>query len=182
MQKLFLERKRKFKQASSVLLGIGLQIEKIVGTSIEAGQSWVKWINSIYLKNQSVWVHELKLDVSWYWRKLMNIRGCFSLRDIYEAGCTGKFKISSLYDYFLSDSTRVKFDRVVWSRMTIPGITILKHKFTLWQALRSHLLTRDHLASRNISIDSDFYPFCETSEENHGHLFFDCVFSTRVIS
>ncbi|KAM6569368.1 hypothetical protein CsatB_017353 [Cannabis sativa] len=177
MQKLSLERKRKFKQASSILLGIGLQIEKIVGTSIEAGQSWVKWINSIYLKNQSVWVHELKLDVSRYWRKLMNPRGCFSLRDIYEASCTGKFKINSLYDYFLSDSTRVTFDRVVWSRMTIP-----KHKFTLWKALRSHLLTRDHLASRNISIDSNFCPVCETSEEDHGHLFFNCAFSTRVIS
>ncbi|XP_062118470.1 uncharacterized protein LOC133832102 [Humulus lupulus] len=35
---------------------------------------WVKWIDAIYLKGQSIWEYNLQTDVSWYWRKLIKLK------------------------------------------------------------------------------------------------------------
>ncbi|XP_062103573.1 uncharacterized protein LOC133814656 [Humulus lupulus] len=47
---------------------------------------WVKWVNSVYLKGVSIWSYELKLDTSWYWRKLCRLRQKFSISEILKAG------------------------------------------------------------------------------------------------
>ncbi|XP_062103088.1 uncharacterized protein LOC133814100 [Humulus lupulus] len=52
---------------------------------------WVKWINSIYLKDNSFWNYELKGDCSWYWRKLCHLKKYFSYAAISAAGMQRKF-------------------------------------------------------------------------------------------
>ncbi|XP_062085566.1 uncharacterized protein LOC133791662 [Humulus lupulus] len=43
---------------------------------------WVKWVNNIYLKRVSIWSYDLKVDTSWYWRKLCRLRLKFPISEI----------------------------------------------------------------------------------------------------
>ncbi|KAM6552851.1 hypothetical protein CsatB_013613 [Cannabis sativa] len=36
--------------------------------------SWVKWIYSVYLNNGDCWSHKASIHISWYWRKLVEIK------------------------------------------------------------------------------------------------------------
>ncbi|XP_062104358.1 uncharacterized protein LOC133815544 [Humulus lupulus] len=85
---------------------------------------WVKWINSIYLKDISFWSYELKLDTSWYWRKLCNLRLRFTCSEIAAAGCSGKFKASALYNSSLNQTQVCYYFKAIWNSYNLP-----KHRF-----------------------------------------------------
>ncbi|XP_062103945.1 uncharacterized protein LOC133815075 [Humulus lupulus] len=137
---------------------------------------WVKWINSIYLKGVNIWNYELKGDCSWYWRKLCRIKAYFGPAAIISAGIQGKFRSGNLYNSQLVQQ-KVEYQRTVWSKQILP-----KHRFMLWQAINSHLLTRDNLTKMHIQIVSSLCPVCESSYESHSHLFFDCTLSSQLVS
>ncbi|XP_062104285.1 uncharacterized protein LOC133815461 [Humulus lupulus] len=88
---------------------------------------WVKWINSIYLKDKNFWNYDLKGDCSWYWRKLCHLKNYFSSAAISAAGMKGKFLSSKLYNSLLTQQ-KDEYFRTVWSRIILP-----KHRFMLWQ-------------------------------------------------
>uniref|UniRef100_A0A803Q0X5 Reverse transcriptase domain-containing protein n=1 Tax=Cannabis sativa TaxID=3483 RepID=A0A803Q0X5_CANSA len=100
---------------------------------------WVKWINNIYLKNSSIWTYELKIDSSWYWRKLCHVRDKFDWMDIQTAGASGKFKPHLLYNSKLPQIPFI-YSRGVWSSINVP-----KHRFILWQVVNDQLLTRNKM-------------------------------------
>ncbi|XP_062075075.1 uncharacterized protein LOC133779092 [Humulus lupulus] len=87
---------------------------------------WVKWVNAIYLKGVPFWSYELRLDTSWYWRKLCRLRHKFSLAEILQAGYSGKFGASILYNSSLPQS-QFSYHRAIWSSLNLP-----KHRFMLW--------------------------------------------------
>ncbi|XP_062081099.1 uncharacterized protein LOC133785900 [Humulus lupulus] len=64
----------------------------------------------------------------------------------------------------------------IWCKFSVP-----KHRFILWQAYHQKLLTRDLLHHCNIPVISQSCPICETELESHAHLFFDCLFSRKVL-
>ncbi|XP_062118795.1 uncharacterized protein LOC133832472 [Humulus lupulus] len=136
---------------------------------------WVKWINSIYLKGVNIWTYDLKADCSWYWRKLCNLRDCFTPAAILSAGAHRKFKSARLYNSIL-DQQRVDYYRTVWSKIILP-----KHRFMLWQVVNSQLLTRDNLNRVHIEMNSLVCPVCESFPKSHCHLFFDCNLSKLVV-
>ncbi|KAM6569785.1 hypothetical protein CsatB_017770 [Cannabis sativa] len=136
---------------------------------------WVKWVNSIYLKNKSFWEYELKQDSSWYWRKLCHVRDKFSREDVQAAGRGKKFKTNWLYNSKLVQHS-FPYNTAVWSSLNLP-----KHRFILWQVVNNNLLTRDKLAQFRVVPDSLDCPVCELEAETHDHLFFDCVLSSRVM-
>uniref|UniRef100_A0A803Q184 Reverse transcriptase domain-containing protein n=1 Tax=Cannabis sativa TaxID=3483 RepID=A0A803Q184_CANSA len=136
---------------------------------------WVKWVNSIYLKNKSFWEYELKQDSSWYWRKLCHVRDKFSREDVQAAGRGKKFKTNWLYNSKLVHHS-FPYNTAVWSSLNLP-----KHRFILWQVVNNNLLTRDKLAQFRIVPDSLDCPVCELEAESHDHLFFECVLSSRVM-
>ncbi|XP_062074866.1 uncharacterized protein LOC133778863 [Humulus lupulus] len=114
---------------------------------------WVKWINSVYLKDSDFWSCRLPQDSSWYWRKLCNIRSKFSREDIIAAGLNGKFNSDNLY------------------------IQSLNHV----QVINSQLLNYDNLLRFKVPLDSVMCPVCGVSEESHSHLFFYCSLSVKVL-
>uniref|UniRef100_A0A803PTY5 Reverse transcriptase domain-containing protein n=1 Tax=Cannabis sativa TaxID=3483 RepID=A0A803PTY5_CANSA len=59
---------------------------------------WVKWINSIYLKGQSIWSYQSKQDTSWYFKKLLNIRVSTSKSSLSLVVIGKKFSASKYYN------------------------------------------------------------------------------------
>ncbi|XP_062089422.1 uncharacterized protein LOC133795953 [Humulus lupulus] len=135
---------------------------------------WVKWIDAIYLKGQSIWDYKLQVDVSWYWRKLIKLSTIINAGILAEASVKNKLHTSKLYD-LLVHKDRVPFYHVVWCNLSMP-----KHRFILWQATLRNLLTRDNLIKCHLQISSELCPVCELQQECHGHLFFQCPFSQMV--
>ncbi|XP_062093665.1 uncharacterized protein LOC133799682 [Humulus lupulus] len=62
---------------------------------------WVKWVDAIYLKGQSVWDYKLQSDVSWYWRKLINLKAILNSELLGRAVQNNKLKVSNLYNLLL---------------------------------------------------------------------------------
>ncbi|XP_062114427.1 uncharacterized protein LOC133825513 [Humulus lupulus] len=132
---------------------------------------WVKWVDAIYLKGQSVWDYQLQSDVSWYWRKLINLKAFINREMIGRAVQNNKLKVSNLYDLLLHRD-KVHYASVIWCNLSVP-----KHRFILWQSTLRHLLTRDNLLKCQICLPSVLCPICELQQESHEHLFFQCKFS-----
>ncbi|XP_062103131.1 uncharacterized protein LOC133814152 [Humulus lupulus] len=135
---------------------------------------WVKWIDAIYLKGQSIWDYKLQSDVSWYWRKLIKLSTVINSEILIKATVRNKLNTSKLYGQ-LVHKDRVHYVHVVWCNLTLP-----KHRFILWQATLRHLLTRDNLLKCHLQLPSDLCPTCELQQECHDHLFFQCQFSQMV--
>ncbi|XP_062075299.1 uncharacterized protein LOC133779343 [Humulus lupulus] len=135
---------------------------------------WVKWIDSIYLKGQNFWDYKVQQDVSWYWRKIVNMRVVFPSKILDEAAKSNKISLRAVYNRMLNKD-RVSFANVVWCTIDLP-----KHRFILWQATLGHLLTRDKLHFCQLKLSSLLCPVCEEEQESHSHLFFACPFSQQV--
>ncbi|XP_062114815.1 uncharacterized protein LOC133827545 [Humulus lupulus] len=136
---------------------------------------WVKWINSIYLKDSDFWSYRLPQDTSWYWRKLCNLRGKFSKEEIIAAGLNGKFNSANLYIHSLNH-VQVGYYKAVWCRLSLP-----MHRFLLWQVINSQLLTYDNLLRFRVPLDSVMCLVCGNYVESHSHLFFACPLSVKVL-
>ncbi|XP_062118789.1 uncharacterized protein LOC133832465 [Humulus lupulus] len=113
---------------------------------------WVKWIDGVYLKGNSIWDYHLKTDVSWYWRKVCYLRETFSVKDLEIAAPHGKLILHLLYNSMLQKE-QVGFAKAVWSSFSVP-----RHRFILWQAVLGHLLTRDNMARCHIEVISVAFP------------------------
>ncbi|XP_062114038.1 uncharacterized protein LOC133825058 [Humulus lupulus] len=136
---------------------------------------WVKWVQHVYLKGADFWSYGLKLDTSWYWRKLFHLRNKFSKAEVMAAGCSGKFKPALLYISGLNQKI-AEYKKTIWNRSILP-----KHRFLLWMVLNSYMLTRDNLAKVNLHLSSLLCPVCDDHLESHHHLFFNCCFSLKVL-
>ncbi|XP_062075376.1 uncharacterized protein LOC133779430 [Humulus lupulus] len=136
---------------------------------------WVKWVNCIYLKGTSLWDYLLKQDTSWYWRKLINLCQSLSRSELDGAVVNGKLQLGKLYSLVLPNKL-VFYEKAVWCRLTVP-----KHRFILWLAVNQKLLPRDLLHQCHLPIPSLLCPACSQEDESHSHLFFDSLFSRRVM-
>ncbi|XP_062093919.1 uncharacterized protein LOC133799949 [Humulus lupulus] len=110
---------------------------------------WVKWINFVYLKGYEFLSYRLPPDISWYWKKLCNLRDIYSYAELKAAGSAGKFHPSKLYNSSLCQQ-QIDYHRAVWCRLSIP-----KHIFLLWQTVNTQLLTCDNLLSLDDAIVVD---------------------------
>ncbi|XP_062075248.1 uncharacterized protein LOC133779285 [Humulus lupulus] len=79
--------------------------------------------------------------------------------------------ISEKHDVLWAD-----YHRAVWCRLSIP-----KHRFLLWQAVNSQLLTCDNMLRFCLALDSIMCPVCGSSAESHSHLFFNCYLSKQIL-
>ncbi|XP_048501464.2 uncharacterized protein LOC104897645 [Beta vulgaris subsp. vulgaris] len=68
-----------------------------------------------------------------------------------------------------------RYSKGIWNRLSIP-----KHRFILWLALKQRLMTRERLAKMGITECTDCC-LCGVDTETHEHLFFECGFSRRCL-
>ena len=142
---------------------------------------WVRWINQVYLKGQSLWDWSPNKGDSPLLKRLFGIKHL-----ICQMEGTPQCAIERLsswvrgtdlntacaYDFFRPKGTKMIWAKDVWSSCIAP-----KHSFVLWLSVRSKLLTKDNV--KHIDIDKNCV-LCGTAAESIKHLFFDCNFSSNV--
>ncbi|XP_062100345.1 uncharacterized protein LOC133806236 [Humulus lupulus] len=123
----------------------------------------------------SLWDHVLKHDSSCYWQKLISFCSSISRSTLEAVVIKGKLHLGTLYVQLLSCEC-IEYERTIWCKLSVP-----KHRFIFWHAVNQHLLTRDLLYLRHVVVASVLCPVCGLVEESHGHLFFECIFSKKVL-
>uniref|UniRef100_A0A803PL09 Reverse transcriptase zinc-binding domain-containing protein n=1 Tax=Cannabis sativa TaxID=3483 RepID=A0A803PL09_CANSA len=136
---------------------------------------WVKWINSIYLKDQNIWDWPKKEDVSWYFKKILSLRDYLDETKLRQATRGNKISAKRCYNLFVEDNQAVNAG-AIWDKLVVP-----KHRFIYWQIFNTHLLTRDYL-QQIIVIPSNLCPVCDSALETHDHLFFTCTYAIQVFA
>ncbi|XP_062119126.1 uncharacterized protein LOC133832860 [Humulus lupulus] len=68
----------------------------------------------------------------------------------------------------------VQYASAIWHRLCVP-----KHRFISWQVINEHLLTRDNLG-KIMELATYLCPVCDSVNESHQHLFFDCSFTKKL--
>lgn len=86
----------------------------------------------------------------------------------------GNFTIHSTWDCWRDKGTKVPWANLVWGPPSIPRVS-----FVVWMAIHERLNTGDRLHLFGL-VPNPTCPFCHGPEENHSHLFFRCVYSSRI--
>lgn len=127
---------------------------------------WLRWFHSIYLIGCNFWDVRPAGNCSWYWRKLLKLRDSITQTMVHSCVIKDKFLPSKCYVALSGVTTVFNPYKQIWFYVALP-----KHRFVFWLAL-----TRDLLFSRLPDIDLSC-SVCESSNEDHAHLFFQCPYS-----
>ncbi|XP_062075913.1 uncharacterized protein LOC133780047 [Humulus lupulus] len=136
---------------------------------------WVRWIHSVYLKDENWWDYISPINGSWYWKQIVRVKEKYKLLSNFQALMIGKYSVNMGYKMLCEEQEKVTWHREVWNRYNVP-----KHSFITWLAIQSHLQTKDKLFSFHIFQDTTCF-FCEEAVETATHLFFECEFSSRCL-
>ncbi|XP_074298029.1 uncharacterized protein LOC141628833 [Silene latifolia] len=85
-----------------------------------------------------------------------------------------EYSIAKGYDTIRDKGERVQWHQFVWNKYTLP-----KHRFLSWIYMHKALNTKDKLCKFGISVN-DTCEVCGSETETAAHLFFACVYSSRV--
>nr|GEY48376.1 hypothetical protein [Tanacetum cinerariifolium] len=92
------------------------------------------------------------------------------------SGAIKPFAVNSVWQDICPRDVKVAWVDAVWFSNCIP-----RHAFNLWLIIKRKLKTQDRLRSWDISNSlAANCSLCESHPDSHGHLFFDCPFSTHV--
>ncbi|XP_010684002.2 uncharacterized protein LOC104898604 [Beta vulgaris subsp. vulgaris] len=137
---------------------------------------WIKWINTVYIKDAGWWDYKPPKNASWYWKCICEVKeklkNNITIPVIMQVQ---KYQIKNVYTLMMGESPRCFWDKWVWCRQAVP-----KFNFVCWLAIQNRLYTRDRLVKWG-AVDDDKYPICQNVEESHHHLWFQCTFSKRVL-
>ncbi|XP_021835103.2 uncharacterized protein [Spinacia oleracea] len=137
---------------------------------------WIRWINSVYLKDGDWWEYQPWSTASWYWKQVCNtkeqVKQFFTCADFENMPY---YSVKQVYEKLLGDKPRVHWDKMVWNRLNVP-----KHRFICWLAVQSKLQTTDKLAKIGISQSASCL-ICGLDDETHQHFFFQCQYSKQII-
>ncbi|XP_028083430.1 uncharacterized protein LOC114284679 [Camellia sinensis] len=86
----------------------------------------------------------------------------------------GNFSIQSAWDCWRDKGPQVSWSKLIWGPPSIPRVS-----FIAWLATNERLNTGDRLQAFGL-VPTPCCPFCQDPEENHTHLFFSCIFSSRI--
>ncbi|XP_074265589.1 uncharacterized protein LOC141588030 [Silene latifolia] len=139
---------------------------------------WVHWVHNNYLKGREWMEYSPTMNSSWIWRRICKVK------EEMAAGYTdGKWEIqqdgytsAGCYNWFKGNWPCVTWYKVIWNGWAIP-----KHQFLGWLIAHEALNTVARLKSFGMDIEDKCY-LCGVDEESAGHLFFECMYSTRVIT
>ena len=141
--------------------------------AIENGKEslWLMWINHIYLKYEDIWGHVAPQNSSWQWRKIVELKNEVQME--YKDLIGQAYSISKGYRIFSGMQQKVKWNRQVWSKYSIP-----KHNVIFWLVMLKRLNTCDRI-EKFMSLTDAKCKLCNEKKETHNHLFFECKFSAE---
>ncbi|KAM6543686.1 hypothetical protein CsatB_008133 [Cannabis sativa] len=137
---------------------------------------WVKWIHSVYIKQESWWDYKVPLNASWYWRKMVELKDKIRNSAQQSDFSAHEYQIGVGQAWFAQEFEKVSWCNEVWSRLNTP-----KHSFVLWLAMMNRLKTKDRLYKHGV-IETDNCILCNAAVETTDHLFFCCVFATASLT
>ncbi|KAL2894836.1 LINE-1 retrotransposable element ORF2 protein [Bienertia sinuspersici] len=135
---------------------------------------WVRWVHTIYIRDQSWAGYRPTQICSWIWKLFCKIKDDLLEKQIDLHSHT--YSIKQVYNSLTHTGGKVHWDKVVWNRAALP-----KHQFLMWLSIRGRLLTRDRLSRLGMSTETTCC-LCQSGEETHLHLFFQCSFSRECLS
>ena len=138
---------------------------------------WIKWINSVYVKDGDWWDFVPTSSSSWYWKKICDTKE--QIKQVFTATefCNmPKYSVKLVYNKLIDSKPMVHWDKMVWNRLTVP-----KHRFISWLAIQHRLQTTAKMARIGVSSTSDCL-LCGQAPEDHEHLFFKCPYSSRCLT
>lgn len=120
----------------------------------------MKWITSIYLREEDWWEYKTPIDASWYWKRIVVVKDLFK----------EKMELDKSMLFEETQQPKVRNIRV-WNRLNVP-----KHRLILWLAILNKMRTKERLKRITVVLDS-LCLICWTAEEDVQHLFFRCKYS-----
>ncbi|KAM6542491.1 hypothetical protein CsatB_006938 [Cannabis sativa] len=129
---------------------------------------WLKWVHSVYIKNQTWGTYSPSIHSSGYWKKMVALKD--QIRDMvdFDAFHRQKYSVAAGYKMFSPPVTRLYWSKETWSRLNIP-----KHSVIAWLAMLNRLKTQDRLMRFGLKIQGTCC-LCELQLETCQHLFFEC--------
>ncbi|XP_021713482.1 uncharacterized protein LOC110681641 [Chenopodium quinoa] len=136
---------------------------------------WVRWVHSVYIKEDDWWDYKPKKDVGWAWKLLCKVKD--ELREGFETEdwLNKKYRIKDGYKWLQGNMDKANWYDWVWNPFNIPN-----HTFIYWLLALDRLRTRDRLAQFGVCNSIDCL-LCGEDVETSNHLFFGCSYSTMVI-
>jgi len=135
---------------------------------------WVVWIRSYYGK-KGVWNIQAQ-QASWVVQKILK-----AAKYLQEAGFTERdmnnmtqYNISKVYWQMRGTKEKVEWRSLVWTNFGAP-----KWLFIMYLAVKRRLATKDRLAKWGI-IQVLTCPLCQSVDEDHDHIFFQCAYAAEV--
>ncbi|KAL2904979.1 LINE-1 retrotransposable element ORF2 protein [Bienertia sinuspersici] len=138
---------------------------------------WLKWVNSVYLRDQEWWNYEPPVDASWYWKRIYatkeKIKEVSSQNEIQGIK---RYKVSTVYHKLIDHRPPYPWVENVWSRFNIP-----KYRFCTWIAVQGRLPSADRMVKMGSQMEKTC-PLCSHDEESIHHLFFECSYSQDILN
>ncbi|XP_062074781.1 uncharacterized protein LOC133778774 [Humulus lupulus] len=135
---------------------------------------WVKWVNSVYIKQCSWWNYEAHANASWYWTRIVQTKN--KLKQVFTEFEFQAFQynIAETYSKLRLKSEGLWPYALIWDSFCTP-----KHRVISWLDVRLRLPTKDRLI-RFAVVKSSVCMICEDYDETHSHLFFSYCNSRKV--
>ncbi|XP_048502963.1 uncharacterized protein LOC125498738 [Beta vulgaris subsp. vulgaris] len=139
---------------------------------------WIKWIHSVYIKDQGWWEYKAPASASWIWKGVCKAKDI--LKDGYHNNNWGngskKYTAKEGYNWLKGQYATVGWHHWVWS-----GINVPKHAFISWMVALRKVKTKERLKAAGVCQDEACL-LCITGTDSCMHLFFRCYFSRTVCS
>ncbi|XP_060969838.1 uncharacterized protein LOC133037049 [Cannabis sativa] len=87
---------------------------------------WIIWIHSVYIKETDWWSYLVPQHGSWYWRKIVALKGILLTLMNPSSIIQNKYRIVEVYKLLCPIAGRVKWSKEVWGRLNTP-----KHSFVI---------------------------------------------------
>ncbi|XP_074278479.1 uncharacterized protein LOC141602068 [Silene latifolia] len=144
----------------------------------KADRLWVIWIDHVYRKGADWETYHPPPDSNWNWRNICKIKN--RLAGGYQGNCwvasTGGYSISSGYQWLQAIHPLVPWYHDVRDTWVLP-----KQAFVGWLIHRNALNIRSKLYKLCLVYTANCV-ICEMGEETHDHLFWDCVYASKILA
>ncbi|XP_019231205.1 PREDICTED: uncharacterized protein LOC109212045 [Nicotiana attenuata] len=133
---------------------------------------WIKWIHTVYIKEQCINSMSIPMNASWMVRKILEAREIIN-----QLHRPLKDKKSIIKQIYLQLTPMLP--KTTWRSLMCSNATRPKAIITMWLQCQGRLLTVDRLKKWGLSVNGSCV-LCHTNLETRNHLFAECDYAKRL--
>ncbi|XP_010666323.1 uncharacterized protein LOC104883491 [Beta vulgaris subsp. vulgaris] len=137
---------------------------------------WIKWIHSVYIREQTCWEYKAPPNASWIWK------GVCKANEVFKAGYNNNIWSTGTKKYTAKEGykwLKGQYETVGWHHWVWNGLNVPKHAFISWLVALGKVKTRDRPKAAGVCNDVACL-LCNSGTDKCLHLFFRCHFSRIV--